>query len=251
MISSGVERNQRGRRRKRSMNWSRGISALFLGALVCFVFLPSAKAGMEDEATIVTFNEPVEVSGTVLPAGTYMFKRLELPGETHIVQIFNRDETHIYATIRAISDIRPDPTSRPVFTFERRAKNLPEAIKSWFYPGRASGFEFQYPRVPAVALAKAATSPVASMPTEMAASPMAPAEPARAARVAEPTAEEAESPVAGASPTETPAASDTQMAKDTGKQLPKTASSLPLLGLIALGALGAGASLRLLSLRFV
>ena len=243
------------------MKWWRSLVMLFLGALLYAGMVPSARADLENRKTIVTFDKPVEVPGTVLPAGTYVFKLADLPGDNHTVQIFNRDETHIYATTQAISDSRPEPPDRTVFTFEQRAEHSPEAIKEWFYPDRATGLAFVYPKVPSVEIAKAASQQVASMPAEMAANITAPAESTKAAsagtmaegaaKAVEPAAKEAETPAAAAAPSRSPAASGTLMAKNTGKQLPRTASSLPLLGLIGSVSLGAGASLRMLSTRLI
>ena len=54
-----------------------------------------------DKKTLATFTEPVEISGQVLPAGTYVFKVADTMGDRDVVQIFNKDENHLYATILA------------------------------------------------------------------------------------------------------------------------------------------------------
>jgi hypothetical protein len=43
----------------------------------------------------------------VLPAGTYVFKILDSTSDRHIVQIFNKEETEIYATILANPELSP------------------------------------------------------------------------------------------------------------------------------------------------
>lgn len=50
--------------------------------------LPAAyvRADEEDKKTVVTFNEPIQVLGTVLPAGTYVFKLADSQSDRHIVQ---------------------------------------------------------------------------------------------------------------------------------------------------------------------
>ena len=61
---------------------------------------------------MLTFSGPVEIPGvhlkgwSVLPAGTYVFKILNSQSDRHIVQIFNKDETAIYAAILAIPNHR-------------------------------------------------------------------------------------------------------------------------------------------------
>src|SRR5579862_1053897 len=96
---------------------------------------PLAKADVWDERTIVTFNEPVEIPGVVLPAGTYVMKLLNSPSDRTIVQFFNKDETKLIDTVMAIPNYRTEPTGKTVITFEERRGNSPQAIQSWFYPG--------------------------------------------------------------------------------------------------------------------
>ena len=121
------------------------IVALFvLVALLYGAAPPSAKADEWNKKTIVTVNAPVELPGVVLPAGTYVFQLLDSPSDRDIVQVFNQDESHIYATIMAIPDYRVEPTNETIITLEERPKDSPEAIKEWFYPGDLNGLEFVY-----------------------------------------------------------------------------------------------------------
>ena len=71
----------------------------------------SAKADEFDELTVLTFSAPVEIPGhAVLPAGTYVFKLLPILGDRNIVQIFNREQTKVYATVFTIPAQRLQPT---------------------------------------------------------------------------------------------------------------------------------------------
>jgi hypothetical protein len=122
----------------------RTVALLFLGALLYAALPLRAKANEWNKETIVTVNEPVELPGVVLQAGTYVFKLMDSPFDRNIVQVFNQDESRIYATIVAIPDYRLEPSSKTVITLEERPKNSPEAIKEWFYPGDLTGVEFVY-----------------------------------------------------------------------------------------------------------
>ena len=108
--------------------------------------IPSAvKADEWNKLTTVSFSQPVEIPGVgaqVLPAGTYVFKLLDSQSNRHIVQIFNRDQTHVFATILAIPNYRLKSTDKTVITFRERAVGSPEAIRAWFYPGNNWGQEF-------------------------------------------------------------------------------------------------------------
>jgi len=147
------------------------------GLMVCAVLLvpatcPRAHADQWNQLTYFTFSAPVEIPGfhgpMVIPAGTYTFKLLDSLSDRDIVQIFNKDQTHLYATVIAIPDYRMKPTGKTVLTFEERVTGSPEAIRAWFYPGNNFGDQFVYPKTRAVELAKANNEPVLSMPDDMA-----------------------------------------------------------------------------------
>ena len=195
----------------------------------------------------------------VLPAGKYVFKLADSQADRHIVQIFNAKENHLYATILAIPDYRLQPTGKTVVTFEERAANAPEAVRAWFYPGDNFGNEFVYPKVKAIELAQANKQPVLSLPSEMAANITKPTksmnEPhvlaMKSAPVKAVTPEKKEVEIAEVI-TPSPAASAPHvMPVRKPAHLPKTASDLPLLGLIGLLSLGAGFGLRAASKQMV
>src|SRR5580698_7722087 len=134
----------------------------FLGA----AFSPTAKADDHDKKTTVTFSGPVEIPPVyitgmrVLPAGTYVFKLVNSSSDRHIVQIFNKDQSKIYATILAIANYRLKPTGKTVITFNEGIRGKPEALRAWFFPGANWGEEFVYPKDKAVELAQVVKQPV-------------------------------------------------------------------------------------------
>src|SRR6478752_8762960 len=135
-------------------------------ALMGVILAPGAKADDWNRKTVITFSAPVEIPGVhlpgwgVLPAGTYVFKILDSLSDRHIVQIFNQDETTIYATILAIPNYRLRATDKTVITFRERPAGQPEALRAWFYPGRNWGEEFVYPKSVAIELAKSTKTAV-------------------------------------------------------------------------------------------
>ncbi len=141
--------------------------ALPCAAVLFFaVFSPSGKADEWNKQTEVTFSGPVEIPGMVLEKGTYEFKLLDSLSDRNIVQIFNKDGTHLYATVLAVPDYRLKPTGKTVVTFAERASGAPPAVQAWFYPGANFGDEFVYPKAKAMELAKRTNQPVLSMPDE-------------------------------------------------------------------------------------
>jgi hypothetical protein len=191
----------------------------------------------EDKASKLTFSEPVEVPGQVLPAGTYWFALADSPSDRNIVQIWNADRTLLVTTVLAIPDYRMQPKGRTVIHFEERPSDQPEAIHSWFYRGDNFGLEFVYPKSRAIQLAKQTSRPVLSIPNEQASD----------------TAQIKQVPIKEA----TPSGEEIELAEIVASQplvmpqevvtnsLPRTASSLPLWGLLGLMSLGAGFALRL------
>lgn len=219
-------------------------------ALLIPLFSGVARADEWYKKTVMTFNEPVEVPGTVLPAGTYVFKLLDSTSDRHIIQIFNKDENHLYATILAIPDYRMEPTGKTVVTFEEREAGSPQAVRAWFYPGDLYGQEFVYPKVRAVELAKQSNQHVLSMPSEIASKVTQSAKPAEEAMkkapvtAIKPSGEEVQ--IAEVHPPK-PVVQTTAAAPP--KHLPKTASPLPLLSLVGLFLMTGGFALRRIAKR--
>lgn len=257
--------------------------AATLGCLVLAsaILMPVAHADDWNRKTVMTFSGPVEIPGVhltgwgILPAGTYVFKILDSQSDRHIVQIFNKEETEIYATILAIPNYRLKATDKTVVTFSERPAGEPEALRAWFYPGRNWGEEFVYPKAKAIALAKAANTPVLFVAADF---PLEVAEPIKSAEspivmdmkrvpimAIKPTGEEvvlAEvvTPPPATTPVEVtaevasaPSPSSQQGVEATpapaAQSLPATASALPLIGLLGLMSLAAALALGALKAR--
>jgi hypothetical protein len=223
------------------------LTAIGSFVLLVLTLTPALKADTWNHKTIMTFSQPVEIpGGQVLPAGKYVFKLLDSPANRNIVQIFSEDETHIYATILAISNERLHAAEETIVNFEERASGSPAAIKAWFYPGHSTGHEFVYPKARAVELAKLVNEPVPSMPNELTAEITAPAKSVKDEAVValEKAPLKAEEPSGEELPIARAFAPTTEVAS-----LPKTASSMPLVGLIGLMSLAAAFTLLLVTKR--
>jgi len=55
------------------------------------------------------------------------------------VQVFSKNEKHLYGRFLAIPDQRMRPARKPVITFDETPGGSPEAVKAWFYPGENYG----------------------------------------------------------------------------------------------------------------
>ena len=236
------------------MNLLKAGTTACLFALMGAALAPTARADEWNRKTVITFSGPVEIPGVhlagfgILPAGTYVFKILDSQSDRHIVQIFDKAETTIYATILAIPNYRLKVTDKTVITFTERPAGEPEALRAWFYPGRNWGEEFVYPKARAMELSKTASMPVLFTPTELPAETAEPITTADAPVVAElrrapvmamnPKGEEVQlAEVVTAPPAEA------MVETTTAAALPATASSLPLMGLVGLLMLGGALAL--------
>jgi len=224
----------------------RRLAVLF--CLAALVGIVPMYAGQWDKDTTVTFARSIELPGIMLPPGTYVFRLLDVPGNRHVVQVFNADATYLYTTILALPNLRLKPTGETVMRFDEARIGAPEPMRAWFYPGDSFGQEFVYPHKRAAELAATTHVPVL-------AAPMTPAETPEelineAVVEVTPGGEEITTPfvteetpvIAEALPAAEPAPEPAPQAAPA--ELPKTASPVPILLLIGFGSLGMAAGVR-------
>ncbi len=224
------------------MNLLKGLGILLFLSVLCVIIVPNATADDWNRKTVITFSGPVEVPGVgahTLPAGTYVFKIVDSQSDRHIVQISNQDETQVLTTILAIPNYRLKTTDKTTITFRERPAGQPEALRAWFYPGRAWGEEFVYEKSRALELAKETNEPVLATSAELASAPVETLKTAPVEAVA-PTGEPVELAQVVEPP---PAAAAEPVTVAAADPLPKTASPLSLIALIGLLTIGAGFAL--------
>jgi hypothetical protein len=207
-------------------------------ALFGTLITPNVRADEYNKKTVMTFSQPVEIPGQILPAGTYTFKLLDSQSDRHIVQIWDADGTHLITTVLAINNVRLRPAGKTVVKFAERSGDNPEALKAWFYPGDNFGQEFVYPRQRATQLATESQNSVPAMSDESAPVDLN----TQVVEVAPPAAEPAPAAVETPAPAPAPEPVSTPVAQPT--ELPKTASSLPLIALIGVTSLGLSIGLK-------
>lgn len=118
--------------------------ALLIGLAVAVVlfFEVTAHADESDQSTKMTFSEPIQVPGRVLPAGTYLFKLVSLD-DPNVVEILDADGTRVDAVLQTISTQRPQPTSDVAINVAQPEGNI-HLLLNWYYPGSLEGHEFVY-----------------------------------------------------------------------------------------------------------
>lgn len=218
----------------------RKLIGVFMAAALVAALAPRAAAqGIpEDKRVFFTFSGPVAVPGVTLPAGKYLFR---LPttigsGERHLMQVLSADGKTSYAMAVTISANRTDYPDKPEIRFMETAAGMPAAVKTCWYPGDKSGYEFIYPKEQARLLAKGTGQPV----------PIAAAEAVTPAGVEEafvlppPTPEEP-LVVGELAP---PAMPVIEPAVEPRQELPKTASNLVAISLAGIALIVGAAFLK-------
>lgn len=250
-------------------------SACAVALLACSA--GTAAAQLADKRTFFTFSGPITVPGVTLPAGKYLFRLVDPFSGTRVVQVASADGSKSYALLFALPAERPEPASQPEVRFMETAAGAPMPIKTWWYPGERTGFEFIYPKEQARRLAQAATQPV--LTTQANTTTVEQTNATALARVSasgQETQVDASSASAAAAPggeslqgevasstiqVTTPAvpaapaaasaagqsAAPAQAATSGGRQdLPKTASPVPIVAALGGLALASGAAMRLM-----
>lgn len=225
-----------------------------------------------DYRTYFTFSQPVTLPGVTLPAGRYLFRLADTAGTRRVVQVLSEDGRQAYAMLMAIPAQRPQAPADPEIRFMETPADTPAAIKTWWYPGNAIGWEFIYPKEQALRLARASTQPVLTTAQAEPATTeqMRTADLSRVSSAGEQAAVTAvETPDAAApsgdaqvgevasaalsipaSPTPAAVTAASQAASASPRvALPRTASAWPWVLLAATASLAAGAGLRLVGRR--
>src|SRR5437773_1297768 len=134
---------------------------------------PAAAFADLPRKTAFSTNEPLEIPGTLIEPGQYIFKLIEAQPERNVLQVFETvqlwtaDETRLVSTLLTMPNYDLPTTDKTVFSFFERGPKQAKALRLWFAPGRNYGQEFVYPKGQAVELARVVGRSVLSMPAEL------------------------------------------------------------------------------------
>jgi hypothetical protein len=208
-----------------------GTIATFLGVATA----PAALAQSDMEHSTFTITEPLQVGSFTLQPGTYLI-RLDLREPSrHFVQVTNVERTTVFATVLAVPHLlqRGEMIPESRFIYYPTAPGQHKALRTWFAGDVSNGEDIVYPKGRAMELAAAAKVPVIAIPDEAKEAeyksvPLAVVTPERQVKPYEaPVVQKAPEPAP-------PVVAEVRPHKD----LPQTASHVPLfaaLGLLALG----------------
>ena len=221
------------------------IGRLGCAAAVLAFVASTALAQPLDKRTYFTFKGPTAVPGVTLPAGKYLFRVANDTTSRNVIQVLSSDGMKSYALFHVLRAERPEPARNSEVRFMETAAGMPNALKTFWYFGERSGYEFIYPKEQARLLAKGTGQPV------LTAEPQA----AEVARITpkgeevvvapEPFKPEAPSLVGEAAPpTLAIAEPQVPVSQQARAELPKTASNVPLFAVAGLALLLGAALLR-------
>lgn len=138
------------------------IHAWLLGTLAVAAAIgapATTRAADLNNQTTLTFSAPIEVPGTTLQPGTYVFETSAGQGGRQTVRIHSGDKTKLIATVDAVSMKRDGPSDvvqyRPTIL-----GSAPTALKGWFAAGSTTGYQLVYPEKEAAAIANRTTERV-------------------------------------------------------------------------------------------
>jgi hypothetical protein len=120
----------------------------------------TAVAQTSDYRTYFTFSTPVTLPGVTLPAGRYLFRLADPNSSRKVISVLSEDGKTPLAMLHTIPNQLPQAPRDPEVRFLETSGNMPPAIKTWWYPGKSIGYEFIYPRAQALQLAKVTSEPV-------------------------------------------------------------------------------------------
>jgi hypothetical protein len=214
-----------------------------------------------DRAVFFTFSQPVALPQVTLPAGKYLFRLADSQTNRSVVQIYSADGRRLHGMMMTMPTERPTASDNAEIRFMETPAGTPTPVRSYWYPGMRTGWEFIYPRSQAITIAKTSNAPVLTTAADVSGDAMQSADVVRVdpsgrnapaeASSGDPSGVASRGEVAADVPAlaeqPPPAASSTVARADqaqTRRALPQTASSTPsfllasllsVLGAIAVG----------------
>ncbi len=229
-------------------------AALFAATIGMVTIAPRAKADNWDRKTIVTTSAPLNVAGTVLEPGKYVFQLLYTDPSAHVVQVLNARENHLITTVMAHpvgymeqgipARLQGAEAGKAHFTYWETTAGEPRALRDWYYPGAFQGEEFAYHRMAVTQVSQLTQTTPAPAPEPQAEAAPAPP-PAEIAQNTPPPAP-AETPAAAPEPAPQPQPSAVAE-NPVPPTIPQTAGNIPLLMLLGFGSITLAAGMSALA----
>jgi hypothetical protein len=211
-----------------------------LGTFAAFLGVASTPAYAQTDREISSFTvaEPVDVGAFTLPPGTYLIKVVQLQSGRNMIQFSNVEQTKIFANVLAtphpILSEEVMPSSRLIYYATPEGQR--KALRTWFASDTSSGQDIIYPKRRALELAAAVKEPVIAIPDDVKEAEY------KSVPLTVVTPEQQVKPYEAPAPTLVAEAVP-------AKELPRTASHVPLFAALGLLSLGGAFGLRALTNR--
>jgi hypothetical protein len=146
------------------------IAAAFACAAALFAGLAlQSAAAQTNKKAYVTVSSPLQIPGTVLSPGTYIFRVLDSTSNRQLIQVWSEDLSKLYVTVLGVPDYRLTSKDKPILTFDSQTPQIASVGKAWCSPADSFCLVFVYPHNHAAELAREYREPVLSMPEALAA----------------------------------------------------------------------------------
>ena len=147
----------------RSSTALRAVLGLSLGVTL---WASTAQAQPADKRTFFTFSAPIALPGATLPAGRYIFRIVDTTSSRKVIQVLSDDGKKPFVMANTIPDQRRDAPKDATVAFYETSRGTPAALKTWWYPGETTGYQFIYPRAQAKEIAHNTGKAVLTTKTE-------------------------------------------------------------------------------------
>lgn len=105
-----------------------------------------ASAQPADKRTYFTFSGAVEMPGVALPPGQYEFRIANPDTSRNVIQVLSRDGQKNFGLFTTHNTERTTASDDAEIRFMEAGPGTPPAIRTWWYAGERTGYEFVYPR---------------------------------------------------------------------------------------------------------
>ena len=255
-------------------------TACMLAVLALFATAIGAQQPDTLDRTFISFSSAVELPGVTLEPGEYEFRLADTPSR-NVVQVFRKSDSKPMGQWTFVEAARERTSDDTVVMFKEAREGTTPAVQFWYYPSEKVGKEFIYPKdqaeriaartgqsvrsdsgvvsAPSAAAAATASTATGSVSSSIDRDPPSASSQVESTPRNAPARAEAQSDAApvfdaeprpvgtsGAAQAPAPVASAPQPEQQAvrANELPRTASPLPISGLIGLLSLAGAAALR-------
>ena len=125
--------------------WLLGIICLVMASIAG----PAVRADDPAQQATVTIQSPEQVPGSVLPAGTYMFRKTGAQSGWVIVQVYSKDGSALVTTILAYPNAKVASNGQNFVVYPANGSGTIPAMEGIVFTGDSTVEQFAYPKAAA------------------------------------------------------------------------------------------------------